>query len=72
MRMGELSMELEKGHKVGQGNKVQLPVDGKLKSQALKAAGISKNAAYRYEALARSAEAGAGGFKLKEKNWTSS
>lgn len=48
-KLGELSVALDKAHKVGQGKKVQLPSGGKLKAVALKAAGISTSAANRYE-----------------------
>jgi hypothetical protein len=53
LRIGELSRELKKGHKVGQGNQVQIPTNGKLKSEVLKAAHISTSTANRYEELAK-------------------
>ena len=50
IRIGELSRKLETG--AGRPSKI-IPSSGKnLKADALKQAGISKNAAYRYEALA--------------------
>ena len=46
-RMGEISRELEKAHKVGQGTKVQIPRTGKLKATILAEAGISTSQAHR-------------------------
>ena len=51
VRIGELSKGLEKAYAGGRG-KIALPIDGKSKLRILKAAGISKNVAYRCEALA--------------------
>ena len=51
IRIGKLSKELEKAYTGGRG-KFGFPNVGKPKLQVLKAAGISKNAAYRYEMLA--------------------
>ena len=51
-RMGEISRELEKAHKVGRGTKVQLPSTGKLKATILAEAGISTSQAHRAEKVA--------------------
>jgi len=48
VRIGELSRELDKGHKIGQQTEVQLPASGKLKAEA----GISTSTAHRYEEIA--------------------
>jgi hypothetical protein len=45
----ELSAALDKGHKVGRSKIIQLRSGAKLKKEALKAAGISKDRASRYE-----------------------
>ena len=51
-RIGEISRDLEQGHKVGRGEgSIQLPASGKLKEEALAGAGISTSAAQRYEEL---------------------
>ena len=50
IRIGELSRELETG--AGRPSKIIPSVGKNLKATALKQAGIGKNAAYRYEALA--------------------
>jgi hypothetical protein len=53
MRIGEISRDMEKGHKIGRGEgEIQLPTDGKLKSELLEEAGISTSTANRYEELA--------------------
>ena len=51
-RLGELSRELEKAHKVGQGTTVQLPSTGKLKATILQEAGVSTSQANRAEKVA--------------------
>jgi len=51
-RIGEISRELEKGHKVGQGIDVQLPTGGTLKKQTLATAGLTKSVAHRCEKIA--------------------
>jgi len=50
-RLGELSLQIEKAHKVGPGIEVQLPVGGKTKKEVLASFGISTSAAQRYEAF---------------------
>jgi len=48
-RLGELSLELEKAHKIGPGIDIQLPAGGKSKKDVLADFGISTSAAQRYE-----------------------
>ena len=48
-KLGELSLELEKAHKVGPGIDIQLPAGGKSKKDVLSSFGISTSAAQRYE-----------------------
>jgi hypothetical protein len=53
IRLGELSLELGTGRKVGRGKgRIRLPNDGKLKVEVLAQAGISTSRANRYEQLA--------------------
>ena len=53
----ELSRELDKAHKAGQGRTVQFPTTGKLKAQVLKEAGLTLSTAHRCEQLAAVPEA---------------
>jgi hypothetical protein len=56
-RIGELSRDLDRAHKVGRGDgQLQLPSGGKLKAQALADAGISTSTAHRAEELAGGAD----------------
>jgi len=48
-KLGELTLQIEKAHKVGPGIDVQLPIGGKLKKDVLAKYGISTSAAQRYE-----------------------
>jgi len=48
-RLGEISLQIEKAHKVGPGIDVQLPHGGKSKREVLADFGISTSAAQRYE-----------------------
>jgi hypothetical protein len=52
LKIGEISVELPTGHKVGPRDTVQLPSGGKLKAAVLAEAGISTSTAQRYEQLA--------------------
>ena len=55
MRIGELVRELDKAQPTYSG--VQLPEAGKLKSEAIADAGLSRTQAYRYQELAGPREA---------------
>ncbi len=47
--MGEMSLGLDKAKTEGKTGNVRLPASGKSKGEALKAAGIAKSTANRYE-----------------------
>ncbi len=51
-RLGQLTRQLDRAHKIGQGRKVQLPKSGKLKADVLKEANLSTSQAHRCEQLA--------------------